>query len=220
VPPWADEVGANVNKIVLASSNRGKLAEIQQVLAASGITLVTQASLGVGDAIEDGKTFIENALIKARHACTSTGLPALADDSGLIVDALDGAPGLISAHYAGVHGDAAGNIRKLLAAMADLPEARRTARFYSAIVLLRHADDPQPLVAEGIWEGRILETPRGDDGFGYDPIFFDPALQACAAELPLEIKNRVSHRGRALAQLQLRLAGRRDLGNGGHQASC
>ena len=191
--------------IVLASSNRGKLIEIQQVLTGLGLTLVSQGELGVDDAIEDGHTFIENALIKARHACAVTGLPALADDSGLIVDALNGAPGLISAHYAGVHGDAGGNIRKVLAELASVPKARRTARFHSTIVLLRHANDPQPLIAEGSWEGRILEAPGGDGGFGYDPIFFDPALGACAAELPPETKNRVSHRGQALAKLRERL---------------
>ena len=194
-----------MNKLVLASSNRGKLAEIQQVLAGSGFTLVNQGELGVHDAIEDGKTFVENALIKARHACASTGLPALADDSGLIVDALGGAPGLISAHYAGVHGDSAANINKLLEALAGVPEEKRTARFHCTIVLLRHADDPQPLIAEGIWEGRVLDAARGSDGFGYDPVFYDPALAAGAAELPPEIKNRVSHRGQALARLREQL---------------
>jgi len=194
-----------MKRLVLATSNRGKLAEIQPLLADAGFTLVSQGELGVSDAIENGRTFIENALIKARHACLSTGLPALADDSGLIVDALDGAPGLISAHYAGVHGDAKGNIRKLLNALAGVPEAKRTARFYSTIVLLRHADDPQPLIAEGIWEGSILDAPRGEGGFGYDPIFFDPALQRGAGELPPELKNRVSHRGQALAQLRERV---------------
>jgi XTP/dITP diphosphohydrolase len=192
--------------LVLATSNRGKLAEIQPLLADCGYALITQGELGVMDAVEDGHTFVENALIKARHACTATGLPALADDSGLIVDALDGAPGLISAHYAGRHGDSAGNIRKLLDALVDVPEEKRGARFYSTIVLLRHANDPQPIIAEGIWEGRILDAPRGEGGFGYDPIFFDPLLDAGAAELLPEIKNRVSHRGKALAQLLLRLA--------------
>ena len=194
-----------MNKIVLATSNHGKLIEIQQVLSGSGLSLVSQSELGVRDAIEDGHTFIENALIKARHACAVTGLPALADDSGLIVDALGGAPGLISAHFAGVHGDAAGNIRKVLAELEGVPQPERTARFYSTIVLLRHAGDPQQLIAEGVWEGRILEAPSGNGGFGYDPIFFDPALGACAAELSPETKNRVSHRGRALARLRERL---------------
>ena len=194
-----------MNKLVLATSNRGKLAEIQPLLADCGFILVSQAELGVVDAVEDGLTFVENALIKARHACTVTGLPALADDSGLIVDALGGAPGLISAHYAGAHGDADGNISKLLAGLAGVPEAERSARFYSTLVLLRHAHDPQPLIVEGIWEGRILEAPRGTGGFGYDPIFFDPVLQAGAGELPPELKNRVSHRGQALARLRERL---------------
>lgn len=175
------------------------------MLADTGFTLITQGELGVSDAIESGRTFVENALIKARHATTVTGLPAIADDSGLIVDALNGAPGLISAHYAGVHGDAAGNIRKLLGELIDVPEEKRTARFYSLIVLLRHADDPQPLIAEGVWHGRILDAPRGDGGFGYDPIFFDPELGISAAELAPEVKNRVSHRGRALLRLREKL---------------
>ena len=195
-----------MNTLVLASSNRGKLDEIRPLLAGTGFTLVTQGELGISDAIENGQTFIENALIKARHACAASGLPALADDSGLIVDALGGAPGLISAHYAGVHGDGPGNIRKLLREMTGVPEAERTARFYSLIVLLRHADDPQPLIAEGVWQGRILEAARGEGGFGYDPVFFDPVLGLGAAELPPAVKNRVSHRGQALAQLRQRLA--------------
>ena len=191
-----------MSKLVLASSNRGKLAEIRPLLADSGFNLICQGELGIGDAAETGKTFIENALIKARHASAASGLPALADDSGLIVDSLDGAPGLISAHYAGVHGDAAANIGKLLDAMAGMPQQQRAARFYSVIVLLRYPDDPQPLIAEGCWEGRILEAPRGIGGFGYDPVFFDPQLQASAAELAPELKNRVSHRGRALSRLR------------------
>ena len=192
--------------LVLATSNRGKLAEIRPLLADSGMRLVTQGELGVIDAIEDGLSFVENALIKARHACMVTGLPALADDSGLVIDALDGAPGLISAHYAGVHGDGAGNIARVLREMADVPAGKRGARFHSTIVLLRHATDPQPLVVEGSWEGVILDAPRGDGGFGYDPIFFDPILSAGAAELPPDIKSRVSHRGQALARLRERLA--------------
>ena len=194
-----------MKKIVLATSNRGKLAEMQPILTDTGLALVAQSELGVDDAIEDGRTFIENALIKARHAAAITGLPALADDSGLIVDALHGAPGLISARYAGAHGDAAGNIAKLLGELSGVPERQRSARFYSLIVLLRHADDPQPLIAEGSWEGRILDAPRGKEGFGYDPVFFDPALGLGAAELAADIKNRVSHRGRALAVLRERL---------------
>jgi len=195
-----------VKRLVLATSSRGKLAEMQPLLEDLGYALVTQGELGVADAVENGLTFVENALIKARHACACTGLPALADDSGLIVDALGGAPGLVSAHYAGVHGDAAGNIRKLLRELAGVPEEKRAARFYSLIVLLRHANDPRPLIAEGVWEGRILEAPRGEGGFGYDPVFFDPSLGSSAAELPAEIKNRISHRGRALASLRETLA--------------
>jgi XTP/dITP diphosphohydrolase len=191
-----------MKKLVLATSNRGKVIEMQPLLSDIGYTIVTQAELGISDAIEDGHTFVENALIKARHASAMTGLPAIADDSGLIIDALKGAPGLISAHYAGVHGDAEGNIRKVLSEMRDVPRADRSARFYSLIVMLKHANDPQPLIAEGIWEGEILELPRGSNGFGYDPIFFVPDRQCSAAELPAEIKNHISHRGRALLKLR------------------
>jgi XTP/dITP diphosphohydrolase len=195
-----------VKRLVLASSNRGKLAELQPLLADAGFELVTQGELGVSDAVEDGLSFVENALIKARHACRATGLPALADDSGLVVDALDGAPGLMSARYAGVHGDAAGNNRKLLAALQGLPASKRGARFVAVLVLLRHAEDPLPLVVQGVWEGRVLDAPRGDQGFGYDPVFFDPVLGRGAAELEPELKNRISHRGQALAKLRELLA--------------
>lgn len=191
-----------MKKLVLATSNRGKVTEMQPLLSDIGYTIFTQAELGVSDAIEDGHTFVENALIKARHASSITGLPAIADDSGLIIDALNGAPGLISAHYAGVHGDSEGNIKKVLAEMMDVPRADRTARFYSLIVMLKHAHDPQPLIAEGIWEGEILELPRGNNGFGYDPIFFVADQQCSAAELPADIKNQISHRGRALLKLR------------------
>ena len=191
-----------MKKLVLATSNRGKVTEMQPLLSDIGFTIFTQAELGVSDAIENGHTFVENALIKARHASAITGLPAIADDSGLIIDALHGAPGLISAHYAGVHGDADGNIRKVLAEMIEVPRVERSARFYSLIVMLKHANDPQPLIAEGIWEGEILELPRGSGGFGYDPIFFVPEQQCSAAELPADIKNHISHRGRALLKLR------------------
>ncbi len=191
-----------MKKLVLATSNRGKVTEMQPLLSDIGFTIFTQAELGVSDAIENGYTFVENALIKARHASAITGLPAIADDSGLIIDALHGAPGLISAHYAGVHGDADGNIRKVLAEMIEVPRVERSARFYSLIVMLKHANDPQPLIAEGIWEGEILELPRGSGGFGYDPIFFVPEQQCSAAELPADIKNHISHRGRALLKLR------------------
>ena len=192
-------------KIVLASGNRGKLVELGELLAGAGIELLPQGALGIADAVEDGRSFVENALIKARHAARRSGLPALADDSGLLVDALGGAPGLVSAHYAGVHGDAAGNIARLLAELRGVPDERRTARFYCCLVLLRHADDPQPLIAEGLWPGRILDAPRGTGGFGYDPVFFDPETGLGAGEMLPERKNPISHRGRALAVLKARL---------------
>ena len=190
-----------MSKWVLATSNRGKLAEMQDVLGGQGIELVTQSALGIIDAEETGLTFVENALIKARNACAASGLPALADDSGLIVDALDGAPGLITAHYAGVHGDSERNIAKLLHELRDIPDEHRGACFYSVIVLLRHAADPQPLIAEGRWYGRILHQKTGSGGFGYDPVFFDPETGMPAADMEPAMKNRISHRGRALAEL-------------------
>ena len=193
-------------KFVVASSNAGKLAEFRDLLGEAGYEFVTQGELGVTDAEETGLTFVENALLKARHAARITGLPALADDSGLCVDALDGAPGLYSARYAGSHGDAQANIAKLLDAMKDVPRAQRTAHFIAVIVLLRHAEDPQPIIAEGRWSGLILDTPRGDGGFGYDPVFLDPENNLSAAEFDPAIKNRLSHRGRALAMLRQKLA--------------
>ncbi len=192
-------------KLVVATGNKGKLAEIRDVLADSGIELVAQGDLGIADADETGTTFVENALLKAKQAARIAGGPALADDSGLIVDALDGRPGLVSAHYAGVHGDHVRNIAKVLAELEGVPDERRTARFYSVIVVLRHAGDPQPLIAEGVWHGCILAAPRGSGGFGYDPIFLDPVRGMSAAELDAATKNRVSHRGLALASLKSRL---------------
>ena len=193
-------------KFVVASSNAGKLAEFRDLLGEAGYEFVTQGELGVTDAEETGLTFVENALLKARHAARITGLPALADDSGLCVDALDGAPGLYSARYAGSHGDAQANIAKLLEAMKGVPRAQRTAHFIAVIVLLRHAGDPQPIIAEGRWSGSILDAPRGNGGFGYDPVFLDPENNLSAAEFDPAIKNRLSHRGRALAMLRQKLA--------------
>lgn len=194
-------------KLVIASSNAGKLAEFGELFADSmGIQLLSQGALGVADAEETGLTFVENALLKARHAARETGLPALADDSGLCVDALGGAPGLYSARYAGAGADASTNIAKLLAALQGVPAARRSAHFHAVIVLLRHPEDPQPLIAEGVWSGTILEEPRGTGGFGYDPVFLDPALGQSAAELDAMVKHRVSHRGRALAALRENLS--------------
>jgi len=194
-------------KLVLASSNHGKLEELRGLLSGNGIELIAQSDLGVGDADETGTTFIENALLKARHATRATGLPALADDSGICVDALNGAPGLYSARYAGEHGNASRNIDKLLEQLDGVADERRTAHFYCVLVLLRHADDPQPLVVEGQWNGRILHERRGSGGHGYDPVFFDPLHGQSAAEMALDFKNGISHRGQALALLKQRLTG-------------
>jgi XTP/dITP diphosphohydrolase len=193
-------------KLVLASSNQGKLEELRSLLSGNGIELIAQSDMGVEDADETGTTFVENALIKARHATLATGLPALADDSGICVDALQGAPGLYSARYAGEHGNASRNIDKLLEAMREVPDQERTAHFYCVLVLLRHAEDPQPLIVEGQWNGTILRERRGMGGHGYDPVFFDPVHAQSAAEMELSFKNRLSHRGQALVLLKSRLA--------------
>ncbi len=193
--------------LVLASNNTGKLDEFRSLLAQSGFDVRAQAEFGVTDADETGLTFIENALLKARHACRATGLPALADDSGICVDALDGAPGLYSARYAGKHGDADANIDKLLDSLRDVPDEARTAHFVCVLALMRHAEDPQPIVVEGIWRGRILHERRGTGGHGYDPVFLDPLHDQTAAQMPLADKNRISHRAQAMALLRGRLAG-------------
>lgn len=192
-------------EIVLASGNAGKLAELRDLLAGSGHGLRAQSEFGIAEVDETGLTFVENALLKARHASAATGLPALADDSGLCVDVLDGAPGLYSARYCGVHGDDARNIARLLGELRGVPDAARGARFHCALALLRSADDPRPIIAEGSWAGRILHAPRGAGGFGYDPVFLDPENALSAAELDPAIKNAISHRGRALAALRARL---------------
>ncbi len=192
-------------KLVLASSNKGKLEELRHLLADAGIELHAQSGFGVTDAEETGLSFVENAILKARHASRATGLPALADDSGLCVDALGGAPGLYSARYGGAHGDAEANIDKLLHELRDVPDESRGAHFYCVLVLVRHADDPQPLIAEGEWHGRILRERRGDGGHGYDPVFLDAERGQTAAEMPLDLKNRISHRGQALVALRKRI---------------
>ena len=196
-----------LRRLVVATGNHGKLAEIREVLAGTGIELVAQSELGIPDADETGATFVENALIKARHASRAAGLPALGDDSGICVDALGGAPGLVSARYAGTQGNSAANIAKLLGALEGIEDAGRSAHFHCTIVLLQSADDPAPLIAEGRWQGRILHAPRGTHGFGYDPIFFDPVLGQGAGELDAAVKNRVSHRGQALERLKALIAG-------------
>lgn len=192
-------------KLVLASSNAGKLAELRDLLG-DGFELHAQSEFGVEDAEETGLSFVENAILKARHASRATGLPALGDDSGLCVDALHGAPGLYSARYAGTHGDDEANIAKLLRELDGIDDARRGARFVCVLALARDADDPQPIIAEGAWEGRILHGRRGNNGFGYDPVFFSPQHGRSAAELPADAKNRDSHRGKALAILRERIS--------------
>ncbi|MBD8636542.1 RdgB/HAM1 family non-canonical purine NTP pyrophosphatase [Stenotrophomonas sp. CFBP 13725] len=193
-------------RLVLASHNAGKLKEMQAMLADLPLQIVSAAAAGVGDVPETGLTFVENALIKARAACQASGMPALADDSGLIVDALGGAPGLYSARYAGSPTDDAANNAKLLADLRDVPASQRTARFFAVIVLLRHATDPQPLICEGRWEGLILDAPRGGNGFGYNPVFLDPRHGLTAAEMEPALKNTLSHRALALQQLKQRLS--------------
>lgn len=185
-------------KMVLASHNQGKLKEFNAVFAPLSITLIPQAELQVGEIAETAQTFVENALVKARHAAEVTGLPALADDSGLVVDALHGAPGIYSARYAGIKASSADNIAKLL---EDLKYTETAAFFYCVLVYLRFAQDPTPVIAEGRWYGRISPKARGSQGFGYDPIFFIPNLNQTAAELTLEQKNQISHRAIALNQL-------------------
>lgn len=190
-----------MTRVVLASSNRGKLGEFAALLAETGLAVVSQGELGVPGIDETGLSFVENALLKARNAARHTGLPALADDSGLEVDALGGAPGIYSSRYAGQGASDAANLARLLEELAAVPEERRTARFQCLIVYLRHALDPTPLICQGTWEGRILFEPRGTNGFGYDPVFFVPTHGCASAELPPAVKNRLSHRGQAMACL-------------------
>jgi XTP/dITP diphosphohydrolase len=186
--------------LVLASNNQGKLREIQQLLEPMGWDVRPQGEWDLEEAVEDGLTFVENALIKARHAANHTGMAALGDDSGIVVDALDGRPGLRSARYSD-GGGASGNIEKLLGELDGVPEEERTAHFYCVMVMLRGPNDPAPLVSTGTWPGVITTEPRGDGGFGYDPVFYVPEREATAAELPIAIKNVISHRGQALASM-------------------
>ena len=194
-----------MQKLVIATGNAHKLDEISRLLQPLGIEVVSQAVFNVPEAEEPHITFVENALAKARHAARLTGLPALADDSGLCVAALGGAPGVISAIYAGEPRSDARNNEKLLAAMQGITDRR--AHYHSTLVLVRHADDPQPIIAEGQWHGVILEVRRGEGGFGYDPLFLDPVLGQSVAEISTEDKNRVSHRGQALRLLLEKLKG-------------
>lgn len=185
--------------ILLATTNTGKLKEFQAILNGSKYTLVTQALPTVE---ETGLSFIENALLKARAACHFSGLPAITDDSGLVVPALNGAPGIYSSRYAGVNVSEEENRQKLLQEIVAIPSCKRQAYFYCSIVLLRHEKDPTPLIAQATWQGEIIETPRGSNGFGYDSLFYIPALHCTAAELSPEEKNTISHRGQALQALQ------------------
>ena len=190
-----------MKKVLVASNNSGKLREIEAILSAYGISAIPQSTYEIEDAEETGLTFVENALIKARHAATITGLPAIADDSGLAVDALDGAPGVFSARYAGVGAGTAAHNRKLLSSLQGVPMDQRTAHFSCVMVFLRHAFDPNPLIAEGRWSGRILEEASGEGGFGYDPLFEVAGLSVSADSLSADLKNLQSHRGQALRQL-------------------
>lgn len=199
-----------MRELVLASRNVKKLAEMRELLAPAGLPLRSIADFSDVEPEETATTFVENALIKARHAAKVSGLPALADDSGIEVAALGGRPGVYSARYAGGHGDDAANNAKLLDAMREVPDSARSARFVAVLVLLRHAEDPVPLIAQGFWEGRILREPRGRHGFGYNPVFLDVASGLSAAEMTAEQKNARSHRAQAVAGLlaQLRAASR------------
>ncbi|MAF83722.1 MAG: RdgB/HAM1 family non-canonical purine NTP pyrophosphatase [Gammaproteobacteria bacterium] len=187
-------------RIILATGNLGKLRELQNLLGEQ-FELVPQAELKISSIEETGRTFTQNALLKARHASAESGLPAIADDSGLEVDALGGAPGIRSARYAGSEATDEENNRKLLAELGACPEVERTARFRSSIVYVRAPDDPEPFIAEGVWEGRILDAPRGTGGFGYDPLFLDESAGLTGGELDPDDKNRRSHRGQAARRL-------------------
>ncbi|MEM8561178.1 MAG: RdgB/HAM1 family non-canonical purine NTP pyrophosphatase [Pseudomonadota bacterium] len=192
-------LGTALSRVVLASGNSGKLRELQVILRPLSLELLSQNQFDVPDVEETGLSFVENALLKARAAARFCGLPAIADDSGLAVDFLNGEPGIRSARYSG-YGDDANNA-KLLSKLADVPQEQRVARFHCALVFLRNASDPMPVISHASWEGRILTSPRGENGFGYDPLFFVPEYQCSSAELDPAVKNRISHRAKASAAL-------------------
>lgn len=187
--------------LVLASGNKGKLAEFETLLSTCGYEVKPQSEFDVPEVEETGLTFVENAIIKARHACEITGLPAIADDSGIEVDFLDGQPGIYSARFSGDGATSASNNEKLLKCLDGVPEGQRSARYQCVLVLMSHAEDPTPLIFQSAWEGQVLTEPRGGDGFGYDPLFFIPEKNCSAAELDKTEKNRISHRGKAMAML-------------------
>ena len=188
-------------RIVLATGNQGKVKEMGEILAPFDLRIVPQSEFDVPEADETGLTFVENAIIKARNAAAHTGLPAIADDSGLEVDFLKDAPGIYSSRFAGPSATSRDNLIKLLADMKDVPEEKRTARFQCLMVYMEHENDPTPLICQGTWEGRILFEERGENGFGYDPVFYVPTHDCASAELSKEVKNQLSHRGQALRQL-------------------
>lgn len=190
-----------MTQIVLASNNQGKVREIGQMLAELQLEVVPQSTFNIEDAEETGLTFVENAIIKARHASAAAGMPAIADDSGLEVDALNGAPGIYSARYAGKGASDEENLQTLLSELENIPEVERSARFQCLMVYMRHAQDPTPLICQGTWEGIITLAPKGENGFGYDPVFFVPTHNCTSAQLAPEIKNQLSHRGQALRLL-------------------
>ena len=198
-----------MSELVFATGNRGKVAELDALLAGSGYKVIAQSELGCAEVDETGLTFVENALLKARHAASHTGRAAIADDSGLAVDALRGAPGIYSARYAGPNANDAENVARVLGELHEVPPPSRTCRFICVLVYLAHADDPIPLVAQGVWEGAVTDTPRGTEGFGYDPVFWVPTECCTAAELSSERKNVLSHRGQALRALVAQLKARR-----------
>ena len=190
-----------MKKIVLASNNKGKVREINQILTELDISVLPQSEFNIDEAEETGLTFVENAILKARNAAEQSGLPAIADDSGIEVDALNGEPGIYSARYAGVGASDEDNLQKLLNALQDVPDEKRTARFQCLMVYMRHANDPTPLICQGVWEGIITHEPQGENGFGYDPVFYVPDHNCTSAQLSAEVKNALSHRGQALRLL-------------------
>lgn len=194
-------MSTKLNQIVLASGNAGKVHEIDQLLEGLNLEILPQSEFDVPEIEETGTTFVENAILKARNAAHHTGLPAIADDSGITVDVLYGRPGIYSARFAGVDATDEENIAKLISMVKPFPDEERTARFICSMVYLRYEEDPTPVIAEGVWEGQLLIDPKGQNGFGYDPIFYISSQQCTSAELPPEIKNKLSHRGQALREL-------------------
>ena len=194
-------MGTTSNKIVFASGNAGKVREIAQLLDGLDIDVLPQSEFDVPEIEETGLTFLENSILKARNAAKHTGLPSIADDSGIAVDVLQGHPGIYSARFAGPGASDEDNLLKLIDMIKPFPEEQRTARFICSMVYLRHKDDPVPIIAQGVWEGQLVTNPKGENGFGYDPVFYVASQQCTSAELPPEVKNKLSHRGQALMQL-------------------